>query len=167
MAACSTLEVKSGWDQNVDFKKYRTWAWKPDGSIQDPVWAKRCQSVLSDQLESDGLKQVELGEKPDLWAVVHARLSTQTEVVSYNPGWGYGWGAWGMANTVEYQIPVGTIIVDLVDVGMKQAVWQGKANDAIAADKTNEEREEKLIKVFAQMFAGFPPGVTRPAAPAS
>ena len=82
----------------------------------------------------------------------------ETQVVSYDPGWGYGWGVWGPSYTEVYQIPVGTILVDLVDAKQKQAVWQGKAHGYISANKTNEEREQKLISIIAEMFAGYPPG---------
>jgi len=91
LVACSTtLQIKVGWDVHADFSKYHTWAWKPDGSIKDPVWAKRCQDVLSDQLATKGLTQVD--QNPDLLAVVHARLSAETEVVPYSPAWDYGLG---------------------------------------------------------------------------
>lgn len=157
-ACASQPKVKVGWDQNADFKKYKTWAWKPDGSIKDPVWAKRFSDVLSDQLATDGVTQVDLGAGPDLWAVVHARLSAETQVVSYDSGWGYGWGyGWGPDYTAVYQIPVGTILVDLVDAKLKQVVWQGKAHGYVSTDKTNEEREQKLIAVIAEMFSGYPP----------
>lgn len=169
LACASAPKIKVGWDQHADFKKYRTWAWKSDGSIKDPVWEKRFRDVLSDQLDKSGLKQVDLGANPDLWAVVHARLSAETQVVSYDPswgyGWGYGWGAYGPSYTEVYQVPVGTIIVDLVDWKAKDAVWQGKANGYIATDRTNEQREEKLIAVIAEMFAGYPPATTPAPAP--
>ncbi len=57
LACASAPKIKVGWDQHADFKKYKTWAWKPDGSIKDPVWEKRFRDVLSDQLDKDGLKQ--------------------------------------------------------------------------------------------------------------
>jgi len=49
------------------------------------------------------------------------------------------------------------MIIDLVDVRLKQVVWRGRAHDAIQPDKSNEKREEKLIAILAQMFAGYPP----------
>ena len=91
---------------------------------------------------------------------MHARLSAETQVVSYDPGWGYGWGVWGPSYTEVYQIPVGTILVDLVDAKAREAVWQGRANGYIATDRTNEQREEKLIAIIAEMFAGYPPATT-------
>jgi hypothetical protein len=157
LGCASSLKVDAGWDQNADFGKYKTWAWKPDGSIADPVWAKRFQDVLSDQLATDGLTQVGLDQSPDLWAAVHARLSAETRTMSYDPGWGYGYGAWGTLDTFTYEVPAGSFVVDLVDVRLKRVVWRGKASDTISPNKTNEEREKKLIAILADMFAGYPP----------
>src|SRR6516165_9308519 len=110
--ASSAPKTKVGWDEHADFSKYHTWAWKTDGSIRDATWARRCQSVLSDELATKKLTETGLDRNPDLWAVVHVRLSTETQVYSYSPAWGYGWGpygaAWAYDETVEYQIPVGT-----------------------------------------------------------
>ncbi len=155
--ASSAPTIKVGWDEHADFSKYHTWAWKADGSIRDPVWAKRCQDVLSDQLQTDGLTQVDLSKNPDLWGVVHARLSSETVVTPFSPGWGYAWGAWAPVETYTEQVPVGTIILDLVDARQKQIVWRGRANGAIQPGKSNEEREEKLIAILKEMFAGYPP----------
>jgi Domain of unknown function (DUF4136) len=160
LACASAPKTRVGWDTNVDLSKYHTWAWKPDGSIPDPIWARRVQDVLSDQLATDGLTQVGLDQNPDLWGVVHARLSTKTEIVPFGPDWGYAWGGWAPVDDYEQQIPVGTIVIDLVDVKLKRAVWQGKAHDAIDSDKSNEAREEKLIAVLKELFAGYPPPAT-------
>ena len=95
--------------------------------------------------------------EPDLWAVVHARLSAETQVVSYSPAWGYGWGYWaGPMDTAVYQIPVGTILIDLVDVRRKQLVWRGKATDYLQQGVSNEDREQKLTLVLTQLFAQYP-----------
>jgi hypothetical protein len=155
LVSCSTLKLKAGWDQHADFSRYHTWMWKDDGSIKDPVWSKRFQSVLADELAKKKLAPVEAN--PDLWVVVHARLSSETQVVSYSPAWGYGWGAWAAASeTVEYQIPVGTVVIDLVDAGKKELMWRGTASDAIRLNVSNEQREERLIQILAQLFAQYP-----------
>ena len=160
-AACATPAptIKVGWDEKADFSKFHTWAWRPDGSIQDPTWAKRCQDVLSDQLATDGLKQVGLDQNPDLWGVVHARLSAETVVAPFSPDWGYAWGGWAPVDDYETQIPVGTMIIDLVDVKTKHIVWRGRAKGAMDPSLSNEAREEKLIAVLKKLFAGFPPAM--------
>jgi len=160
--ACASAPPKTnvGWDTNINFSKYHTWAWKPDGSISDPVWARRCQDVLSDQLQTDGLTQVNLDQNPDLWGVMHARFKAETQIVPFGPDWGYAWGGFAPVEDFEEQIPVGTIVVDLVDVKLKRAVWQGKAKDTIDPSKSNEAHEEKLIAVLKDLFAGYPPQTT-------
>jgi hypothetical protein len=171
VAACASAPtLKVGWDQHADFSKYKTWAWRPDGSIKDPVWAQRCRSVLADELKKHGLTESPDADRADLWAVVHARLSSETRVASYASDWGYGWGAYGSAwaydETVQYEVPVGTIVLDLVDSQKKEIVWRGRANGAIESNRTNEEREQKLISSLQQLFAGYPPAA-KTAAPAA
>ena len=43
--ACSTLRTSADWDRTKDFSKYKTWAWKDDGSIKNDILAKRIQKV--------------------------------------------------------------------------------------------------------------------------
>ena len=157
VACATTLQVNVGYDQNLDFSKYHTWAWKADGSIQDPIWAKRCQDVLSDVLATKGLTQVDQSQSPDLWAVVHARLSAKTEVVPFSPDWGYAWGGFAPVDSLEVSIPVGTLVVDLVDVRLKRVAWQGKGKDVIQDGQSNEQREQNLTAALKQLFAGYPP----------
>jgi hypothetical protein len=168
IAACASAppKTKVGWDQNVSFAGYHTWAWRPDGSISDATWARRCQDVLSDQLQSDGLKQVGLDQNPDLWGVIHAKMSAEQVVVPYASDWGYAWGGWAPIEDYQEDIAVGTIIVDLVDVKLKHIVWRGSAKGAIDPTLSNEGREEKLRKVLAQLFAGYPPATSPRAAAA-
>jgi hypothetical protein len=159
IVGCSSLKMSSGWDRNADFSKYHTWAWKDDGSIRDPVWNRRVQSVLEDELARHGLTRED--DKPDLWVAVHWRLSIDTRVVSYDPGWGYTWGYWaGPQMTQVYDVPSGSLFIDLVDVSKKVIQWRGTATAEIRQGKENEEREQRLRKILAEMFAGYPPART-------
>ena len=106
LVGCATAPtIKTGWDKQVDFGKYHTWTWQPDGSIRDKVWAKRCQDVLSDTLDTKKLTQV--SQNPDLWAVVHARLTSDTVVVPYSSTWGYGMAPWGYDDSFTAADPGG------------------------------------------------------------
>lgn len=161
--SCSTsssLKMDVGFNKQADFSKYRTWAWKDDGSIRDAVWKRRCQALLEDELAKHGLTRSDASG--DLWLAVHWRLSTDTRVYSYDPSWGYGWGMgsgyWaGPSYTEVYEVPSGSMLVDLVDVGKKEIVWRGRASAEIREGKENEEREQRLKEIFAQLFASYPP----------
>ncbi|MGE5276358.1 MAG: DUF4136 domain-containing protein [Acidobacteriota bacterium] len=98
-------------------------------------------------------------ENPDLWAAVHARLSTQTQVTSDNTGRGYGWrwGGGGMSTATVQEMPVGALIVDLADARQKEPVWRGTASDTPNPDKTSGQKEKALAEALAKMFANEPP----------
>jgi len=157
-SAASTLQTNVGHDQKADFARYKTWSWKDDGSIRDAVWKRRVQAVLEDELAKHGLTRSE--PNADLWLAVHWRLTTEQHVSSYSPAvWGYGYGPYwaAPAMTTVYEIPAGTMIVDLVDVGKKEIVWRGTASQEIQSNKENAEREDRLREILARLFAGYPP----------
>jgi hypothetical protein len=55
------------------------------------------------------------------------------------------------------QIPVGTLIIDLVDAKAKQLVWRGTARDTIDQDATPEERDKNIKNALNKLFENFPP----------
>ena len=160
-AACSTLETTTDWDRSKDFSKYRTWTWKDDDAIKNDILAKRIQTGVTAELNTKGLSRTD--DNPDLWVVAHARLSKQTRVDYYNSGWGYGWyggyygGGMTMSTATVREIPVGTLIVDLVDAKQKAIVWRGIATDTLKPERSSEEKEKALNEALAKMFKDYPP----------
>ena len=158
ITGCSTLKTSVDYDRSVNFSGYKTFSWRDSGDIRNPLMAKRIESAVAGELEKKGLTRA-AGEEADLWVVAHPRLSKETQITSYNSGWGYGWryrGARASTATIE-QIPVGTLIVDLVDAKQKELVWRGTASDTLKPERTPEEREKALAKAVAEMFAKYPP----------
>jgi hypothetical protein len=158
-AACSTLQVSTDYDKAADFSQYKTFSYRDTGELKNDIWASRIENSLSDALAAKGLKKVP--SDGDLWLVAHPRLSKQTQINTYNSGWGYGYGWYGggggMSTSTVSEIPVGTLVVDLVDGRKKDLVWRGTATDTLNPDASPESREQKLHDVAAQLFAGFPP----------
>lgn len=152
-SSCSTLSTKVEYDPVAVFSRYKTYSWKDTGDVRDPVWSRRVEAVLEDTVAPRGLTKVPGGG--DLWMVVHARFSVEMQVNYWNSGWGYGW--WGPAPATVTAIPVGTIVVDLVDAKRGTLVWRGVASDTLRPDREPEEREKTLRKVMAELFAGYPP----------
>jgi hypothetical protein len=157
-AACSTLQVSTDYDGSVDFTQYKTFSWHDTGDIKDDILARRLENVFADALTARGLRRVETGG--DVWLVVHGRLSKQTQINTYNSGWGYGYGwrgGMGMQTSTVSEIPVGTLIVDLVDGTKKDMVWRGIASDTLDTKASPEEREKKLHDAAQQLFQNDPP----------
>jgi Domain of unknown function (DUF4136) len=158
-AGCSSLTISTDYDKGTDFSQFKTFSWRDSGDIKDSIMAKRIENVLSDALTARGLKRVD--SDGDIWLVAHGRLSKQTQVNTYNSGWGYGYGWYGggmgMTTSTVTEIPVGTLIVDLVDGKKKDMVWRGTASDTLNPQASPEDREKKLREVAQQLFQNYPP----------
>ena len=158
ITACSTLELNTDYNPGTDFAKYRTFSFMEGEKPANPVARRSVEYAITTALEGRGLKNVETGG--DLLIYGHFVRDEKIQVESYGYGtygwYGYGWGG-GVTTTTVRRIPVGTIMIDLVDAKEKALVWRGIVKDEISTTAYPEEREQKAIKVARELFAGFPP----------
>jgi hypothetical protein len=163
LGACSSVKVHTDWNTTLDFTRYRTFAWLPDTVDKQlsPFAQQRLKTAITEALVKDGLS--EAMSDPELYVTFRAKASSRTEYTTVSNGYGYGpgWGEWGyyggvgVSSTTAQQIPVGNLVVVLVDPKLNQMVWRGSAS----ADLSNDPREraEQLKEAMDKMFAGFPP----------
>lgn len=154
---CSSLKLSTDYDREVDFKAYKTFSFKEAAKPRNPVARRSVEYAVGMALEGRGLKQVE--KDGDLSIFGHFVVDQRTQIDSYGysmTGW-YGWN-WGVAAPTEVRtIPVGTLLLDLVDSKTNKLVWRGLVNDDISTSIEPEEREKKAIKIAKDLFANFPP----------
>ena len=151
-AACSTMRTNVDWDQTVDFSRYRTFAFQKGSPARNDLRQRAIEQAVGAKLQSKGLTPAV--DRPDLRVFTHVVLSRAQRIDTIGYGYGWRWGG-GIATTTVTNIPVGTLIVDLVDTERKELVWRGKATDTIENDR--EERREQLREAVDKMFANFPP----------
>jgi hypothetical protein len=158
LAGCSSVETHVDYDRAANFSSYRTFAFKDVRTPNSPLSLKRVRAAVTRTLGSRGLAE-SAGEKPDLWVVLHTRTHRETQVVTYDTGWGWGWGWRGRYWNPTYiqQIPIGTLMVDLVDTKAKELVWRGSASRIVDADDSPKTRDEKVQEAVDKLFDGFPP----------
>jgi hypothetical protein len=157
LSACSTLQTTADYDRSVDFSKYRTFAFKDVQPAANQLVARRIAGAIEGVLTSKGL--IRDDANPDLWVVAHARIHNETQIVTFDTAWGYGW-RWrgpGFATSTVEQIPVGTLVVDLVDTRVNEMVWRGTASDSLDPSDTPAEKDEHLRDAVSTMMENFPP----------
>jgi len=157
LVGCSSIETKVDYDRAASFSSYKTFAFKDVRTPDNPISMRRVQSAIDKTLASRGLAKAD--GTPDLWVVLHTRTRRQTQVTTYSSGWGWGWrwrGPYWSTARVE-QIPVGTLMVDLIDTKAKELVWRGSASRIVDADETPKDRDEKVQEAVNKLFDGFPP----------
>lgn len=127
LSACSSLQVKTEQDWDTSFARYRTYAWSQGVSARDPAVESQIQAAVDFELPFKGLEKVEQASSPDLY------VSTYVSVE-------------------EEQVPVGTLVVDLVDTRSDKLVWRGRASRAVG----RQVSEAELRKVVREIFRHYP-----------
>lgn len=157
-AACTTLRTTVDFDRSADFSKYRTYKWIAGGGLpESSLVVKRFTAAIDRQLAAKGLSQA---DPADLLVTIQAHRERQT--VYYHEafvGWGYGPG-WWRGNLVYWhpeEIPVGTLVVDLVDAKSNQLAWRGIARRVLDPMASVEEKERNADETAVRLFEGYPP----------
>ncbi|HTO88002.1 MAG TPA: DUF4136 domain-containing protein [Thermoanaerobaculia bacterium] len=159
LAGCSGITTSVDYDRAADFSRFKTYAWKDVHPVQNEIVENRIKSAVDRALAAKGFRKVETG--PDLWVVEHISLTKEKQLTTYDSGWGYGYrGGWGggMTTATVSEIPIGELVLDLVDAKQNQMVWRGTATKAIDQNATPQEREKTTDEAVQKLFAGFPPG---------
>ncbi len=158
LAGCSSISTAADYDRAADFSHYRTYSWREVDDVPNPLLDQRIHAAVDRALTDKGLTQVEQGG--DLTVVYHGRIETQNRVEMWDPAWGYlgGW-RWSQPErgiTMVREIPVGTLIVDLVDTKTNELVFRGTATGVIDPHRIPEARQEALNTAATRMFSDLP-----------
>ena len=159
----SAGQVKTDYDRQADFGKYKTYSWEQI-KTQDPLVVDRIKSAVNAALSAKGWTQVESGG--DISVVAMEITKNQQGLNTYYDGMGGGWGwrrfgggGFGEATTTTETYKVGTLVVDLFDAQTKELVWRGNASDTLS--NNSNKNIQNLDKDVQKMFKQFPPGSSK------
>ena len=150
LSACSSLQVKTEQDWDTEFARYRTYSWSEGVSARDPSMESQIQAAVDFELPFKGLEKVERASSPDLYVSTYVSVEEEQRVDS----WGYEVESAGPAGSHfgALTLPVGTLVVDLVDVRSNKLVWRGQASKAV----DRQVSAEALRKVVREIFRRYP-----------
>jgi hypothetical protein len=150
-------------DTSADFCSYETFKFytveeseESDDSLSLPASASSAAIIFNnettDQLEAAGL--TETNENPDLrvnflWALNEATV-VSTECGSYWYGYEFGYTCFDY----ESDVPVGTVIVDLVDSNTNATVFRGVMQGIV--DNDGQADEERIANAVRKVFEEYP-----------
>lgn len=157
---CSTVNVKTDFDPAADFSKYKTYALAPIEGL-DTITAGRVNTAVNLAIQERGLKPAT--GTPDLVVHMQVRLSSEQRINTTTTGgyagfYGYRGGmGMGTSTSTVQNVPVGTLVVDLVDAAAKKMVWRGMASDTLDKQASGDARQEALNEAMRQLFYEYPP----------
>jgi uncharacterized protein DUF4136 len=161
MAPTLAVSVKEDYNPKTDFSKYKTFQLKPGTPAPSPLTQAKIENAIVTQLTLKGL--TEGRDNADLIIYTHVKVSVEKamDVTSFGYGGYFGWSGWGgefggtSVNVVD--IPMGTLMVDMVDRESQQMVWRGIAHGTIHANSTAEKSEKRINAGVAKLLKKFPP----------
>jgi uncharacterized protein DUF4136 len=156
LPACSGLQVKTEQDWDAAFASYRTYAWSQGVPARDPSIESQIHNAVDFELPFKGLEKVETASSPDLYVSTYAAVEEE-RVIDH---WGYEVRTGGTANSAVsvLTLPIGALVIHLVDARSDKLVWQGQASKAV----DRQVSEAVLRKVVREIFRRYPRNAEHP-----
>jgi hypothetical protein len=150
-------DIKTNFMPGTDFSKYKTYKWVDiEGTEQpDPILQQQIKQAVDSQLASKGLTKTD-ADTVDLNVGFQVSITQQRQWNAYSMGGGPRWGG-GMGTATSSTIEIGTLDLDLYDVGAKQLVWRGQATKTLNPSKDPNKNQDRLNKAVAKLLKDFPP----------
>jgi len=164
LTGCSSLTVNYDYDQNVEWGKYKSYAWmeKPDSPTNPTqpmpdtkLWDQRFANSVKYEMEERGISE---SDNPDLLVIYHFGSTEKIQVTD----WGYRysdyyWGYGGRQIDV-YQFTEGSLVIDLIDAETKNLVWRGTGTGVVEQkQRTPEEWQARIDNIIQKIMESFPP----------
>jgi hypothetical protein len=155
----SAGDVKTDYDRNVDFGRYKTYSWERV-KTKDPLDADRIKNAVNSELTAKGWTQVSSGGNVSIVAMEITQDKQTLNTFYDGIGGGWGWrgfgGGIGESTTSTETYRVGSVVIDFFDSSTKQLIWRGSSSDTLS--RNSNKNIKNLDKDVEKMFKQFPPG---------
>jgi hypothetical protein len=172
-AACSSVRTQFDYDPSMDFSAWRTYAWYPSGPartgnrrVDNPLLRARIEAAVDHTLGARGHTQVQDGT-PDFYVNYHLSTEQRLDVRDLNRVYfggprgrhwrGAGWGGVAWTETVIDQYEEGTLVIDFVDVSLRQLVWRGSGTRRLSGNPHPDQITRRVNEAVDEILARFPP----------
>ena len=169
ITSCSSVNVSSDYDKEVDFSNYKTYAFYKKGidkvEISD-LDKRRILRAIEANLEAKGFTK---SEDPDLLVSIFTKSREKIDVYNNNYyGWypyyyGYGYGGFGPGFGFGYtnvsKSTEGTLFIDLIDARKKELTWQGTGIGILSSSKNIDKKEERIKEFVSKIMTQYPPQI--------
>ena len=160
LSSCSSIKVMADFDDQVDFKKYKTYGfYKPliDKAKISDLDKKRILKAIDLELSAKGFVK---SKNPDMLVCIFTKSREKVTVSRGNMEYAWGWNPyWGInSNSINVkQFTEGSLFIDFIDKEKKKLVWQGIGTGALR-DDSKLKREARIKEFVKEIISRFPPG---------
>ncbi|HNV28420.1 MAG TPA: DUF4136 domain-containing protein, partial [Cyclobacteriaceae bacterium] len=151
MTSCSSVKVAYDFDKQVDFTKFKTYAFTEDVAKLPVDELNRNRIIETTEKELAG-KGFTKSDNPDVLIDIFLTAKKRTEAVANTSGAGgyrgygrYGYGGGFSTTTIDYNEYIdGTLLINMVDKSTEKIAWQGRGTKTIDEDASAAKRESNI-----------------------
>jgi hypothetical protein len=159
LVSCSSVRVSTDYDTNIDFSRYKTFAFYKKGidkvQISD-LDKRRILKAIEKELLNLGFVK---SNNPDLLVNIFTKSREKIDIYNNNNMF-FGWHPWYYGPNFGTQISQyteGTLFIDLIDANKKELAWQGIGSGALNSARNVAKKEERIKEFVAEIMAKYPP----------
>jgi Domain of unknown function (DUF4136) len=147
-------DVNYDYDRSANFSGYRTYAWAAAKNSADDLNHARIVAAVDRQLAAKGLARVASSGSPDLLVAYQLGMHQDLELNGYDNRWGppAGGPSWARLE----RVPVGTLVIGVIDGKTHSMVWRAAATKDLDSSANPEKREKSINKAVEKMFKHYP-----------
>lgn len=157
----AAADVKTAWDKNADFSKYRTYAWAPVEATSRPLLAMEVRADVDAELAKKGLTINT--DHPDLIVHAYGAVDHESSIPVSDPTYAASGSRPHDAVTMwtnpsvgaVSSVSKGTLVIDMNDASRQQLVWRAIAKGSLK--EKSSELQKQVQKSVTRMFQDFPP----------
>jgi hypothetical protein len=161
--SASAQKIKVEYDQNLDFSKFKTFAWGERDASSRPLLVLAIAGAIEEELTNRGLRITD--GTPDLYVQMYggtnAEMAASYPVFLYSgmgglPPFNTSFSAWtalpGTSNTVV--VHKGQLIVDIIDGARKKLIWRGMAKENLSDNRS--KALDQVNTAVEKLFRKYP-----------
>ena len=171
IVGCSSVQVRSDWDQSVDFSGFERVAFMDDNAqTLNGLIDGRIRRALVDDLTAKGFEMVGSTADADLVLGFQVVTENRRSYSSVSTGWsqrGYrhsrrgAWSSPGMTTvTTQTRVrtyTVGALVVAIFESENNELVWEASGSRRIDPTRSPSESESLIRDVVDRVLRDFPP----------
>jgi hypothetical protein len=171
IVGCSSVQVRSDWDQSVDFSGFETIAFMDDNArALNGLIDGRIRRALVNDLTAKGFEMVGSTADADLVLGFQVATENRRSYSTVSTGWsqrGYrrsrhgGWSSPGMTTvTTETRVrtyTVGALVVAIFEGENRELVWEASGSRRIDPTGSPSQKESVIHDVVDRVLRDFPP----------
>jgi hypothetical protein len=168
ICACSGIKVSQDYDQEYDFSKLNTFAWKPNesneyGITNNDLLDNRIRSAITNNLLAKNYTQTDSG-KPDFFISYHVTVEQKVSNSNVSGGISLGrssagrYGSIGISTGSRARVyNQGTLLIDVTDAASSKLVWRGNSSQPVSEHSDPDKSTALINDTVEKVLSQFPP----------